>query len=375
MRYSWWGLNGYEVKDDGKGNFYKTGKQFDRLNYVKKYKIKDYSPESQDKLCLIIMKHKRSGILSLIQQGYIEKAIKEYGCKEWASLPCNDESDSYYLVSDKSKKQPATPMKECLAHYNQFYEDELKHKTCLHIKKFINETTFNIKCQCGGTKLEETAKPTNRKWYDPVDKPALNLYNSASLIKPESSLFGTYRNRPSPHYGLDLFALPGTPIYACLDGTVTYNQNNNGAAGQHLIIQVKNTKEVILQFNNEYKCGIKEMEGVIVKESDTVFLGYMHIHPSTLVKVGDKVVAGQQIGYTSVTGFNNQLPSPHLHFEMKTKSAKINPAKYITKFYPHDTAEQREAAKYIYYYMDPKSKKVLDPKGGKRKNTSPNLKL
>ena len=55
-------------------------------------------------------------------------------------------------------------------------------------------------------------------WHEPVDNPQIPLWNSEGNIKPQSNTFGTGRNRL--HTGLDIFAIEGSNVYACLDAVV-----------------------------------------------------------------------------------------------------------------------------------------------------------
>jgi len=136
MRFTWWELNGFELNR----KFQKTGKYIENKDYIKKYNIKDYSPESQDKICVILLKHKRAGILPLIINDKIEKATRKYGSLEWASLPYEGDNSKYDF---KGKPQPATKMKDVLSHYEEYYEKELKGITNLHIEKgFLKEFGF-----------------------------------------------------------------------------------------------------------------------------------------------------------------------------------------------------------------------------------------
>jgi murein DD-endopeptidase MepM/ murein hydrolase activator NlpD len=62
------------------------------------------------------------------------------------------------------------------------------------------------------------------QWHDPVDNPQLCLYNNHGLLRPWSNTFGMVRINPDQtlkrHQGVDLFAMPETEVYACVDGIV-----------------------------------------------------------------------------------------------------------------------------------------------------------
>lgn len=75
MGYTYYWLNGEKLDSNNK----KAGVYEKEHDYIKKYNIKDFEPESQDKLCLIIFKHKRAGSLNLIIKNDIKKALEKFG--------------------------------------------------------------------------------------------------------------------------------------------------------------------------------------------------------------------------------------------------------------------------------------------------------
>jgi muramidase (phage lysozyme) len=131
MRYTWWWLGGEKLTDDNK----KAGVYEEYHDYIKKYSIPDFTQESQDKLCVIILKHKRPGSLVLITNNQIKESLEQYGSYEWASLPPGRYG------------QPTQNMDVALAKYEEYLKDELTETTNLYIKKgFMKE--FGIKCNC-----------------------------------------------------------------------------------------------------------------------------------------------------------------------------------------------------------------------------------
>ena len=82
---------------------------------------------------------------------------------------------------------------------------------------------------------------------------------------------------------LDFPVAPGTPIHAVADGTVL-NSAYMGAGGNMATI----------------------------KHADGTITGYAHMIELPIVKVGEKVKAGQVIGFVGSTG---RSTGPHLHFE------------------------------------------------------------
>lgn len=107
----------------------------------------------------------------------------------------------------------------------------------------------------------------------------------------------------STHYGLDLAAPPGTPMYAAADGVVV---KAGPASGFGLWVVIQHPQD-----NNVYSV-------------------YGHMWVMT-VSEGQQVKAGQQI---AEVGNNGISTGPHLHLEIQTgpeiTQGKIDPAKYLT---------------------------------------------
>ena len=98
------------------------------------------------------------------------------------------------------------------------------------------------------------------------------------------------------HYGVDLAAPTGRPIYATRSGTVI-NASYNNSSGYYVQIEHDN--------------GYKSI--------------YMHM-TYFVVSVGQHVSQGQVIGYCGSTGGST---GPHLHFGISYQGNYVNPANYI----------------------------------------------
>ena len=98
------------------------------------------------------------------------------------------------------------------------------------------------------------------------------------------------------HYGVDLAAPTGRPIYATRSGTVD-TASYNGSAGYYVQIN--------------HGDGYKSI--------------YMHM-THYIVKSGQHVSQGQVIGYCGSTGGST---GPHLHFGISYRGSYVNPANYI----------------------------------------------
>lgn len=126
------------------------------------------------------------------------------------------------------------------------------------------------------------------------------------------------------HSGLDLYAEPGTEIYAMIDGVIggpyetgqlTRMENDNyppGYSGD------KNDAGNRINLIGEINGG-------------KVMIGYWHLQERTPFAInprtgrpyapGDIVYRGELIAYSGRTGNANDVPEPHLHLSFKIKNA------------------------------------------------------
>lgn len=139
----------------------------------------------------------------------------------------------------------------------------------------------------------------------PIDKVVLKG-NKSSATKVVSTFLATpSRGRISSnfgmrwgrmHQGLDIAANMGSPIYAALDGTVTYS---GWASGYGNFIRLK------------HKDGVETYYGHCSK---------------LLVSEGEAVKKGEKIGEVGSTGNST---GPHLHFEVRVDGKAQDPTKYL----------------------------------------------
>ena len=99
------------------------------------------------------------------------------------------------------------------------------------------------------------------------------------------------------HYGIDLSAPSGTPIYATRSGKVT-TATFSSSAGYY----------------------------VNIDHGDGFASRYLHM-THYVVSAGQTVAAGEVIGYVGSTGVST---GPHLHFSLYFNGATVNPADYIS---------------------------------------------
>ena len=120
-----------------------------------------------------------------------------------------------------------------------------------------------------------------------------------------SSLFGPRSKRDGSrgfHYGLDLAALKGTPIYAASQGKIIVATHQKG-------------------YGNT----------IVIKHSPHLKTRYAHLH-SICIQVGNVVTTGQRIGTVGATGHvrakKGRDPS-HLHFEVYVNGIRVNPLYFL----------------------------------------------
>ncbi len=123
-----------------------------------------------------------------------------------------------------------------------------------------------------------------------------------------------------PHNGIDLKASVGTPVFAVDDGEIIFDDDVADSDGM----------------------------GVIIKHSWGQSL-YWHLS-KIIVKIGDHVTKGQQIGESGATGF---VTGPHLHFGMKVQGDTpegmrgwTDPMKYLKE----PTGSAIDEAKLVHHY-------------------------
>ena len=140
-----------------------------------------------------------------------------------------------------------------------------------------------------GNTSPSTAPPSSAGWINPCRYIALTS-PFGGRIHPIS---GVYKM----HYGVDLAAPTGRPIYATRSGTIDTAAYQAGGAGYY----------------------------VSINHGDGFSSVYMHM-THYIVSAGQYVYAGQVIGYCGSTGAST---GPHLHFGLSYNGSSQNPAAYI----------------------------------------------
>lgn len=134
-------------------------------------------------------------------------------------------------------------------------------------------------------------------------------------LGPTGARFGMVRNGGTrPHQGIDLAAIPGTPIYAVANGKIE-SINSVGLYGNTIVLRVD-----ILDLPIEKQ----RLAEAAFPNQDYIRFFYTHLNRID-VSPGDKIYPGMLIGLTGATGNASDMTTiatgAHLHFEFRTGAA------------------------------------------------------
>ena len=232
----------------------------------------------------------------------VEAAKAELETERAAQEAIKAELDATQAELEKKREEADKLLEDLVktgAEYEALVEDAEEKKANLDSKIKDKKTEYN------NAKREEwlaTSKPASgSSGSGSNSKPVY----SGSWVKPckYSKVSSPYGMRVHPvyktwkmHYGIDLGAKQGTPIYAVRSGVVKFATWDNSAG---------------------YYVNINHEDGF-----NTIYMHMTHY----VVKKGQRVTAGQVIGYVGSTGTST---GPHLHFGMKYNGSYVNPANYI----------------------------------------------
>jgi len=81
----------------------------------------------------------------------------------------------------------------------------------------------------------------------------------------------------------------------------------------------------VVSIENNYLTGTI----VTIRHNDNLQTVYSSLDENVLVKIGDRVSAGQTIGKVSTSAKNESAEGPHLHFEVLENNIKVDPNLYL----------------------------------------------
>jgi murein DD-endopeptidase MepM/ murein hydrolase activator NlpD len=198
----------------------------------------------------------------------------------------------------------------------EYAVEYIRDKTILQntrivVKKGVEgskEVTYDISMQNG---YEESITVVNETQLVAPIGAIVRIGTKRTLLRVSGSNFGvvvgrlssTFGWRSDPitgtrkfHAGLDISAPVGTPVYAYAEGVVT-------------------------------EAGWLNSEGyhIVIRHGNGLSTAYQHLS-KILVKVGQSVVVGQNIGQVGSTGYST---GPHLHFKVMRNGVIVNPWDYL----------------------------------------------
>ena len=227
---------------------------------------------------------------------------------------------------------------------------------------------------------------------NPIKDPQVTYYNFRGEVYPDWAKFGLTRsNGARGHQGIDIFALPGTDVYAVLNGKIVDMYVDKTGYGLNFYMEVDPKElEKIKRKNFKPKESAREWAYSENYDPNTMQIKYIrYCHLSEVnVKIGDTVKAGQVIAKTGTTGNASGTHAPHLHFEiafeMRGKGLinRVNPEMYFKIKNGKDLTEkdkkaQTEASKTEWFetkgYEKGFSEKSTLLEAGKNPNENKNL--
>ncbi|WP_137906152.1 peptidoglycan DD-metalloendopeptidase family protein [Chryseobacterium sp. 2VB] len=310
MTDTWKNLTGY-YQDKNKNWHYS-----EKLDYSKKYNITSFDQESQDKFCLVIMKHNyiqdRSDsfynpVVWKDKKKKIRDTVKEEKLKEWRKRFKGKQGDIIQMIIDNDIKKAALISSLCWASlpdspYGQqsssytfdmvkaIYEKNLKEELIepskeLHLKKgFLKEFGYGC-CESNDNREPQSKNECPEDcsqcihYADVWENPEISSDNGGK----NNNRFGY--NSARGHKGIDILSGP------------TYKDVHSLMCGE--VTAIVNTFKT-----NEYR--YKSLGNTLMikskdKDGKTVFILYCHLN-KIYVKKGEKVKHGQKIAQSGSTG-------------------------------------------------------------------------
>lgn len=188
------------------------------------------------------------------------------------------------------------------------------------------------------------------KWHDPVDNPQLCLFTQSGYSNMYWGSFGEKIRNGGKHAGIDIFALPGTSVYACVDGTIAKTYISDSLAGRVISLKVRD-KTAFLSLKKKVFSPKYAKEGELTDknfdEKADIYLVYMHLS-EFLVKENQEVKCGDLIGksgHSGKRGVNFSTKNPHLHLEVSNNISvggiekKCNPILFFNIKYGDELSE------------------------------------
>ncbi|MCA1755232.1 MAG: M23 family metallopeptidase [Spirochaeta sp.] len=152
---------------------------------------------------------------------------------------------------------------------------------------------------------------------------------------------GAFTHHGENTYAVDFDMVTGTPVHAARAGVVIEVKQDSTRGGP----------------SARYS---SDANYVLIMHSDGSFGNYVHLRPNgAAVQVGDKIYAGDLVGYSGDTG---QSSGPHLHFDVRVPQRDGRMQSIPTQFLNHEQREvslEESAFYYAYHPGKPEFEVVL----------------
>lgn len=167
----------------------------------------------------------------------------------------------------------------------------------------LTNTTSDVEPVSTQQAVEETQDSEVKDVNAPVVPTYVSPLSSYTILKEYNDtdlMYNASLNRWEAHKSMDLGASAGEKVLSVANGEVAQVYNNY-------------------------------LEGtvVVIKHANGMQSLYGSLDDNVLVKVGDKVNAGDQIGVVSTSAKGEYINEAHLHFELYRNGEKIDPVTYI----------------------------------------------
>jgi murein DD-endopeptidase MepM/ murein hydrolase activator NlpD len=174
----------------------------------------------------------------------------------------------------------------------------------------IGRLNYNYKFATLSRTVQDSINEANKPFYEAICQGAeVQLWRSpfgnpldTMIIKSPFGRVRIYKNDTTPHKGVDLYGLPGDPVYAISEGSILWGEDRALYAEGKIVV-------------------LDHGQGVVSM--------YMHLS-RVKVKTGDSVKKGQVLGEVGATGAD--VTGSHLHFTVKVGEAFVDPLKFIKVF-------------------------------------------